>query len=423
MKVYLTVLGCKVNQAEVERWARELALAGHEPVDAPDHADLCVVHSCTVTRQAAKKSRHFAYQVARAGGTTVMTGCYAQELLHRDQALPGVDLLVGTGDTPRLLEVLQRHALLTDTGRSTLEEGQVIDGGPLAMPRTRASVKAQDGCDMPCAFCIIPHVRGAAHSRPQEAVIAEVEELVSACFREIVLTGVQLSSYRDNGARLSHLVKKILTGTSVERLRLSSIAPWMLGYDLLELWADPRLCRHLHLSLQSGCDATLRRMRRPYTTSGYAETLALARTMIPDLAVTTDVIVGFPGETEAEFGESLEFVEAMGFARVHVFPYSPRPDTEAARMPGKVPGGLKRERVTAMRAVVTRASRSFARRFVGRQMLVLWERRKGGVWRGLTDNYLRVSAESPANLHNQVTPTRLTRLTADGLWGQISVDG
>ncbi len=242
---------------------------------------------------------------------------------------------------------------------------------------------------------------------------------MAAGFKEVVLTGVQLSAYRDGEARLPDLVRSILERTAVERLRLSSIAPWHLDDELLVLWADPRLCRHLHLSLQSGCDATLGRMRRPYTTACYAETLARARAAIPDLAVTADVIVGFPGETEAEFEESLGFVRQAGFARVHVFPYSPRPGTEAAGMPGQVPEPVKRARAAAMRAAGEAGARAFARRFVGREMAVLWENNQGGVWRGLTDNYLRVSTQDAADLHNHITPTRLVRLSAHGLWGQV----
>jgi len=418
MKVYLSVLGCKVNQAEVERWARELILAGHRVVDTPAQAELCLVHSCAVTRQAAKKSRQLAHRVARAGGTTVLTGCYAQELLDEGKNLSGVSLLVGTGGTGELLDLLRGSGLLVDTPAQA--RGEVLEMEAERSPglRTRAFVKAQDGCDMPCAFCIVPQLRGPSRSRPLGEIVAEVRGLVARGFREVVLTGVQLSSYRDNHARLSDLVRAILTGTRVERLRLSSIAPWMLGEELLGLWADPRLCRHLHLSLQSGCDATLRRMRRPHTTSSYAERLARARAAIPDLAVTTDVIVGFPGETEMEFQESLTFVKAMDFARVHVFPYSPRPGTEAAQMPGQVPEGLKRERVAAMSAVAADAARSFAQRFVGREMLVLWENCRDGVWRGLTDNYLRVNTKSSANLHNQMLLTELTNLTPAGLWGR-----
>jgi threonylcarbamoyladenosine tRNA methylthiotransferase MtaB len=424
MKVYLGVIGCKLNQAEVERWAHELALAGHEAVDSPDQADLCVVHSCTVTRQAAKKSRNLARRVARAGGKTVMTGCYAQELLQNDQRLPGVELLLGTGDTPRLLEALQEHGLLSEArpspAQNEAEAGSALPAlPPLGTSRTRAFVKAQDGCDMRCAFCVIPRVRGPARSRPLEAVVGEVQERVAAGFREVVLTGVQLSSYRDGDAQLHDLVRQVLTRTGVERLRLSSIAPWRLDDELLALWANPRLCRHLHLSLQSGCDATLRRMRRPYTTARYAETLARARAMIPDLAVTTDVIVGFPGETEEEFRESLAFVEESGFARVHVFPYSPRPGTEAARMPHQVPEPVKRARVAAMRAAGEAGGQAFACRFVGREMAVLWESRQDGVWRGLTDNYLRVSTRDDADLHNRITATKLVRLSADALWGEV----
>jgi threonylcarbamoyladenosine tRNA methylthiotransferase MtaB len=271
--------------------------------------------------------------------------------------------------------------------------------------------------------------RGRQRSRPPDQVLAEIQGLLAAGHQEIVLTGVHIGAYgRDRGgggqdADLWALVTRILADTDLPRLRLSSIEPWDLPERALSAWEDPRLCRHLHLPLQSGSDAILRRMARRYTTAEYAALVSAARAAIPGLAVTTDVIVGFPGETSAEFAESLATVQEMGFARVHVFPYSLRPGTPAAGMPDQVPPPVRAERARAMRAVAAASSRAFHQQFVGRTVEVLWESSRAGpgepVWSGLTNNYLRVRAASPEDLANRFTPVRLVALARDGLRGEI----
>ncbi len=287
---------------------------------------------------------------------------------------------------------------------------------------TRAFVKIQDGCNNRCAYCIVSLARGGERSRPRQEILAEIEALVAAGCKEVVLTGVHVGGYgRDLDTGLGQLVVAILTETAVPRLRLSSIEPWDLEPSLLRLWENPRLCRHLHLPLQSGCDAILQRMRRRYTTSQYADLVATARRSIPDLAVTTDIIVGFPGETAEEFAASLSFVEEMEFARIHVFKYSPRPGTAAAEMPHQVPHTEKKQRSEAMLALARECSHRFHRKFLGRRMEVLWE--KPGqddkrIWSGLTDNYIRVLARSELDLTNTITSTKLVGLFDGGCAGK-----
>jgi threonylcarbamoyladenosine tRNA methylthiotransferase MtaB len=438
MRVYFDVLGCKLNQAEAERWAREFAAAGFHVVNAPDQADLCVVHSCTVTNTASRKSRQAASQARRRGQITVLTGCYAEVVRQRGEMLPGVDLVVGTADTPRLLEVLRDRLEIGDwkapdvgpLERSNIPTVQLPTSNlqPLtsSLGRTRAFVKVEDGCNMHCAFCIVPFTRGVERSRPLFDVVAEVQSLVEAGYQEVVVTGVQITSYRHNGHRLRDLVTALLAETDVPRLRLTSIAPWELDAELLELWHDPRLCRHLHLSLQSGCDTTLHRMRRPYSAEKFAAGVDLARQLVPGVGITTDVIVGFPGETEAEFAASLAFVERMGFGRVHVFPYSPRPGTAGAILPGQVPGPVKKERAAAMQATGEAGARRFARQFIGQTLNVLWETQADGVWEGYTDNYIRVRMRTnPAidrrgrNLRNLILPVEVVKLANEGVWGRL----
>jgi threonylcarbamoyladenosine tRNA methylthiotransferase MtaB len=252
-------------------------------------------------------------------------------------------------------------------------------------------------------------------------VIAEVRDLAARGYREIVITGVQISAWRSEEARLADLVRQILAETDVSRLRLTSIAPWDLDERILDLWSEAsgRLCRHLHLSLQSGATATLRRMRRPYTAEGYLALLGRVRAAVPGVAVTTDVIVGFPGETAEEFAASLDTVEAAGFAKIHVFPYSSRPGTAAEGMPHHVPSTEKKERMAQMLAAAGSAEREFQRAHLGRRATVLWEKPKDGMGQGLTDNYLRVVSHEGADLWNRFSEVELTEIVEEGVVGRI----
>ncbi|HEX5719852.1 MAG TPA: MiaB/RimO family radical SAM methylthiotransferase [Thermoanaerobaculia bacterium] len=400
MRVCFTHLGCKLNQAETERLARDFLAAGHLVVTSLGEADLHVVNTCTVTHTAARASR----KAARRGPRTVLTGCHAT---YQPGDVAGVDLIVPNPEKDRLLDHV--HAAFPDLAPSEVPVPWVR----LPFGHTRALVKVEDGCNMRCSFCIIPSTRGRQRSRPLAEVVEEVRSLVEAGYREVVVTGVQISAYRSGDDRLYELVRAILERTEVPRLRLTSIAPWDLDERLLELWSDRRLCRHLHLSLQSGSTATLRRMRRPYTAEGYLGILDRVRSSIPGVAVTTDVIVGFPGETAEEFEESLAMVEAARFAKAHVFPFSPRPGTEAADLPGHVHPDGKKARMERMLAVADRAERGFWLSHVGRREIVLWER--GG--QGLTDNYLRVYC--PEGAWNEFSEVEVVGVAADGVIGRL----
>jgi len=416
MRVHLTNLGCKLNQAEIERLGRQFEAAGHQVVGSLAEADLHVVNSCTVTHTAARESRKAAGRARRSGRPvrTVLTGCYASGAPEEAARLAGVDLVVPNTEKERLVDLV--HAAFPG---EDLAVPCAPQAGQLIPTNTRALVKVEDGCDMRCSFCIIPFTRGAQRSRPAAEVVAEVRELVGRGHREIVITGVQISAWRSEGGRLGDLVRAILYQTEVPRLRLTSIAPWDLDERLLDLWEDRRLCRHLHLSLQSGATATLRRMRRPYTAEAYLALLGRVRAAVPGVAVTTDVIVGFPGETEEEFAASLATVEAAGFARIHVFPYSPRPGTTAERMPDHVSPEEKRERMERMLAAAGRAERAFRTAHLGTRQTVLWERPKDGLGHGLTGNYLRVFCPEGAGLWNRFSEVELTGLAEDGVAGKL----
>ncbi len=382
MRVLLTTLGCKLNLAESESVARQLVSAGHTVVSDLESADLQVVNSCTVTHVAARDTRKAVRRGRRAGVPTVVAGCWVDGDPRAAEEI-GAELVV-----PNHLKA-ELPALIESTFGAAASTGGT-PCGPMPLGHTRAMVKVDDGCSMGCAFCIIPHVRGPQRSRPLQEVLDEVALLVAAGVPEVVLTGVQISSWREGPLRLVDLVREVLSSTGARRLRLSSLAPWRFDERLLELWSDGRVCRHVHLSLQSGCDATLQRMRRPYTVGEYAELVARIRRAIPGVAITSDVIVGFPGETEEDFDESLQRVRELELAKVHVFRFSPRPGTEAASLEGAVGSQTIARRMGQMLEIAADNERRFHERLVGSTVEVLWEERRNGMWRGLTDTYIRV---------------------------------
>ena len=408
MNVYLQSVGCRVNQSEIEELACRFAGAGCTVVPTPDEADACVVNTCAVTAKAERKSRHRVTLLARTnpGARIAVIGCYASLSPQNCAALAGVAWVVPNSRKQRTVDIVASSPFL----HPPYPLGGA-ERGTLWHRRTRAFVKVQDGCDNHCTYCVARLLRGSAQSRPLAEVVGQVQSLVARGFREVVLTGVSLGSYgRDLGVSsgLRMLVEALLAHTDVPRLRLSSVEPWDLSETLFQLWADSRLCRQLHLPLQAGCDRTLRRMGRPINTGEFARLVMAARTAVPDLAVTTDIIVGFPGEDEAAFRASLGFVAAMDFARLHVFPYSSRPGTAASRLPGQVPRDLLQTRARLVRRLGSEQASRFRQRFVGREMTVLWEqRRPDGSWSGLTGNYLRVIMEAERNLHGQITAARI----------------
>lgn len=441
MKVYLQTLGCKLNESELEAWARDFAARGDEIVTDPRVADTIVLNTCTVTAQAARKSRNLSRHLARenANAQIVLTGCYATMSPEQATALPNVALVVPNADKEQLVRLAgaRWREQEFEVGANGCRVPEAVSGELTATPtpgieldalRTRAFVKIEDGCNMSCTYCIIPLARGRARSRPQDEILNEVRTLVANGYQEVILTGVQISDYRLEEREagrgrlrgLCDLVAAILRETELPRLRLTSIAPWDLDDELLEMFADPRLCRHLHLSLQSGSSTVLRRMRRPYTAEQFADAVARARLKIPDVAITTDVIVGFPGEADVEFQQSIEFVEQMNFARVHVFPYSAREGTVAAKLPLHVGDLVKDARGKAMQKVAAASQTRFAQQHIGKTFDVLYEEASApGVWSGYTDNYIRVTTRSSENLGNRILTTHLVETVEDGVRGEL----
>jgi threonylcarbamoyladenosine tRNA methylthiotransferase MtaB len=424
MKVFLDTIGCRLNQSEIEKYAGQFRSAGHEIVATADEADLVVVNTCAVTSQAASDSRQKIRQAARSGKSrVVVTGCWSTLEPQRALEMAGV---VKTVDNPHkdhlVAEILELPA-------------ETFDLEPLArqpLPgvhlRTRAFIKVQDGCDNHCTFCITRVARGQGRSVPVHEVLKDIHAALEGGAKEVVLTGVHLGSWGHDFQPRQHLrdlIEEILKKTAVQRLRLSSLEPWDLDEDFFSLWSDPRLCRHLHLPLQSGAADVLRRMARKTTPEIFADLVQSARKFSPDIAITTDVMVGFPGESDELFDESLHFVEQINFAAGHVFNFSPRPGTPAARFPEQVVPSVRKERSAVLRASLAASSARYYRRFVGQELPVLWEAAKGmgpEGWHleGLTDNYLRVKAVAPSSLWNQLSPVCLLEYNDDCMFGKIS---
>ena len=423
MNIYLDTIGCRLNQSEIESFAWQFRAAGHQLVSSADLADLVVINTCTVTAAAAADSRQKLRQAARTGCTKIVaTGCWATLEPALAAHLPGVNWVIANQDKEHLVPLV----LQIPVGMLEREAAcrQPIPG---TRQRTRAFIKVQDGCNNRCAYCITCLARGPARSRPIKDVLDDIRAALLGGAQEIVLTGVHLGAWGADFSPpmgLEQLIKAVLMNTDTPRLRLSSLESWDIQPDFFTLWENHRLCRHLHLPLQSGCAATLQCMARKITPEAYAALLQTARSTVPQLAITTDIITGFPGETEAEFQASLAFVERMNFAGGHVFTYSERPGTLAARLPAKVPHNKRKERNALMQTVFSQAERTYQQSFLGQELDVLWEKAieySPSKWElsGLTDNYLRVHSHATTPLWNQITPVKLIELSQYGLIGQI----
>ena len=416
--------GCKLNQADSQALARRLLQAGFRLVTSDTPADVYILNSCTVTHIADSKARQAMRAARRRNphGLVVVTGCYAQRSRADISGLGDADLVVGnTGKTLLVQRILQARG----ENRTPYATDAEMPLPPGTLTHTRTMVKIQEGCNQVCAYCVVPRVRGRERSIPLEALLREVRQRVGEGYLEVVLTGTQPGTYGFDlpDANLALLLSRILSETGVERLRVSSLQPQEVTPSLLRLWEDPRLCPHFHLPLQSGCDETLRRMRRRYTTQLYAQVVAQIRALRPEAAVTTDVIVGFPGETEGEFEESLAFCQRTPFAAIHLFPYSSRPGTSAAYLKPQVDTRVKGRRMVRMLELARQKASQFRRRHIGKVRPVLWEspRQENGrrVYARHTANYLETITESPIPLTNRVTPARLVREQGHTLYATV----
>ena len=406
-------LGCKLNQAETQAAARELQAAGCVTVDRPAAADAWLINTCSVTHVADRKARRLIRVAKRLSpnAPVIVTGCYSEHAADTLISEVGADVVVRNADKATAASAVLR-ALGATNGRDPAAAAN-------STGRTRAFIKIQEGCNDVCAFCIVPHVRGRERAVPIDTIVSQAAERAAEGVQEIVLTGTQPGAYgrdRDDGANAARLLQSLLADTDVPRLRYSSIQPQDITPQLLACWEDARLCRHFHLALQSGSDAVLAMMRRRYDAAAFLHALDLIRATVSGAAITTDVIVGFPGETDADFEQTLEICRRAEFADMHVFPYSPRPRTSAALLDDDVPPETKRRRSRVLRDLAAAQARRYRERIVGEIHTVLFESSTGSTLHGLTDTYVPVVSEwnqaSPPPL-NQLVATRIVGLSDD----------
>jgi threonylcarbamoyladenosine tRNA methylthiotransferase MtaB len=416
----LTTLGCKVNQWETERIAQDFSNAGFTLTDFDAPADVYVINSCSVTASADKKSRYLARKASRTNpdALVVMTGCHSQQVLDAGGWVEGATLLVDNDDKLAVFaKVLEaRPDVLSYSSSLAMASGSL----PARERRTRQTLKVQDGCTHFCGFCQIPYTRKTKLSRPWTDVLTEAERFAAEGTREIVVTGVCVGAYDEatgsGGPDLAELLLKVADVPGISRVRLSSIQPIEISDSLIEAFAShPNLCPHLHLSCQSGDDFILKAMNRPYDTDFFEKLVEKLRIRISDLAITTDLIVGYPGETEAMHQSTLSFARRVGFQKTHVFRYSPRDKTYADTLDDNVTDEIKKRRHAELQAVVEETNRSFTEKYLGETLPVLVEGRHGeGLASGHTPQYLSVHFPAPLGLHGAIVPVRLDSVKPDG---------
>jgi threonylcarbamoyladenosine tRNA methylthiotransferase MtaB len=427
MKVHLKTLGCRLNQGEIDRMARQFAGQGHHITATLEGADLVVINTCAVTQEATRSSRQTIHRSHRANpqAEIAVTGCYAHIAPDEIRAIDGVS---------HVIDNLGKESLVSIITGQPLAEPETFDAEPFSRDaligaggRTRAFLKAQDGCDRHCAFCVTKIARGPGRSRPLAEVIREAQMLCAAGYMELVLTGVHLGSYGHDFGQpdgLYHLVKALLNDTDAPRIRLSSLEPWGIPQNFFSLWHNKRLGPHLHLPLQSGSDATLKRMIRRTNQHDFRVVVEAARAAIPDVAIATDVIVGYPGESDAEFAEGLAFIDDMHFSGMHIFRYSPRQGTAAVRLPNHIADDVKKIRADQLSALADKHSTAFANTYLGQRRPVLWEAISGAteggfINNGYTDKYMRVSCISPQVLTNTIAEAYLESWQRDHIIGVL----
>ena len=435
-KIAFYTLGCKVNQADTASMENLFLRSGHQLVSFDGEADVYIINTCVVTNTGQRKSRQTIHRAIRKNPNAliVVTGCYPQTAAEEVKAIAGVDMIIGNQDRAQIVQLVEErlahrqtdtldavHKLTASTAFEEMAAGDITD-------KTRAFLKIQEGCNQFCTYCIIPYARGPLRSRSLESIRTETQRLISAGFKEIVLIGIHLGCYgkeNPDGPTLYDAVKTVLEVPGVQRLRLGSLESVEVEPRLLTLMQeDARFCRHLHLPLQSGCDKTLQAMHRPYTTAKFKTLLADIKTKVPDIAITTDVIVGFPGETEADFETTCKFAESCGFSKMHIFPFSARKGTPAEKFAGAVTEAVKKERADILGRIDETMHKAFLQAMVGQNAEVLFEQPAGeDYFEGLTGNYQRVFVKSGGrNLGGEILPVKITAFDGEKLLGEIIKD-
>ena len=422
-------LGCKVNQYESEAIAEMFQEKGYEIVGIDEEADVYVINTCTVTNFGDKKSRQLIRKVKRQNENAIVAvvGCYAQTAPQELMKVEGVNLVIGTKDRAQIVEMVENYK--TENGVenhvSDIMKERVFE--PLSIQklanRTRAYLKIQDGCSQYCSYCINPYARGPIRSRDPQDVLAEVKRLAENGFKEVVLTGIHVASYGKDrhDTSLLEILRQVHEVEGIERIRFSSIEPNVVTEEFAQAIADmPKVCDHFHLSLQSGCDKTLKEMNRKYDTEKYRQAAATLRKYLPEVALTTDIIAGFPGETEEDFQASYDFAKEIGFAKIHAFPYSPKRGTPAAARKDQLLNAVKAERSHRLIELSDKMADDFIQAYVGKEVEVLYERAIGeGIYEGHTTNYIKVKGTSDKDLTNVICKTKITKAENEELFGTV----
>ena len=432
-RVAAITLGCKVNLYDTQAMLELFQNKGYEIVPFGSEADIYIINTCTVTNMGDKKSRQMIQRAAKHNTLVIVTGCYAQMNPEAVKRIRGVNLVLGTKERERIVEIAEAYSdnmgvysyvsdVRSETDIELLRVTKFYTDG-----RTRAFLKIQDGCDNFCSYCIIPYARGPARSREPDDVLSEAHRLSVNGYKEIVLTGIHAASYGKDLKNTSLVEILLLLNEikGIERIRLSSIDPVIVNREFIKVLSSlPKLCDHFHLSLQSGCNSVLRRMNRHYTAEHYRESADMLKAAFPGGSLTTDIIAGFPGETQAEFEQTLIFVEKIGFMKIHVFPFSPKTGTDAASMPNQVSDTIKSKRVALLMEISKGSGQAFMEAFIGKALKVLIEKQhETGVFEGHATNYIKVRTRSLTNIVNQIKIVRVDRVQHDCVYGSILHNG
>lgn len=418
-KIAFITLGCKVNLYDTEAMAELFTEKGYEVVDFEEYADVYLINTCTVTNLGDKKSRQMIRRAKRINPNSVVvaTGCYAQVASEEVAKIEGINIVIGTKNRSEIVETVENYVAENGVVNNVSDIMGEKEFEPLQISRltnrTRAYIKIQEGCNRYCTYCIIPYARGPIRSRKPEEVIEEVKKLAENGFKEVVLTGIHVASYGlDLGnITLADIIEKVHSVNGIERIRFSSMEPLAIDDNFVARMAKlPKVCDHYHLSLQSGCNRTLKRMNRKYNAEQYAEACERLRNAFPNVAITTDIIVGFPDETEEDFKESLAFAEKMKLDKIHTFPYSPKKGTPAAKMKNQISGDVKSQRSKEMIALSDKMNIDFLNNNIGKTVPVLFEDMENGFWQGHTTNYIKVLVKSDENLNNKIVDIKLDKI-------------
>lgn len=410
-------LGCKVNQYETNAMAQKFVESGYKIVHEEEKADIAIVNTCTVTNMSDRKSRQILRRIKKISPHTIVVavGCYVQVAKEKVEAIPEIDLVFGNNEKNNLVEYVEEYIKKQNQINKVsdvMHQKQFIDFGAIKYTeKTRATIKIQDGCDRFCSYCIIPYARGRVRSRKPESIIEEVKQIVKTGLKEVVITGIHVASYGkdfENEYKLINLLEDLNKIEGLERIRLSSIEPTIITQEFVNrLKKLEKVCHHFHLSLQSGCDKTLKRMNRKYTTNEFMEVVNRLRSAYDDVILTTDIIVGFPQETDEEFEETYKFLEKVNFYKMHVFKYSPRKGTKAEQMQGQVNGKVKEERSQKLIELSNKNQKNYDMQYIGKEVEVLFEEREGKYFKGHTSNYILVKYETEENLENQIRKVKI----------------